>query len=42
LQWLLVKEFIEKLEEMFDNRQIHEIVCFDQDIPMRDLFETID
>jgi len=42
LQWLLVKEFIEKLEDMFDSKQIHEIVCFDQDIPLRDLFESID
>lgn len=41
-QWLLVREFVEKLEEMFSNRPIYDIVTFDQDMPLKDLFDDVD
>lgn len=28
-QWLLLREFVEKLEEMFSNRPIYDIITFD-------------
>lgn len=41
-QWLLVREFVEKLQDMFGNRPIHQIVSFDQEMPFKDLFDDIE
>lgn len=41
-QWLLLREFVEKLEDMFPNRPIHDIIDFDQEMPLKDLFDDID
>ena len=37
-----MNEFVEKLEDMFNSRPIHDLVTFDQDIPVKDFFEDID
>jgi len=41
-QWLLVKEFIDRLEENYRNTEIYDVITFDQQIPLNDLFATID
>ena len=40
--WLVLKELTEKLEETFRGYDIFDIVTFDEQIPLKELFEIID
>ena len=42
-QWLLVREFLDRLEEHYRGQQICDVISFAEDsIPLNDLFATID